>query len=183
MDIQMPELTGLQLSKVVQGRCKVIFTTAYPQFALESYELNVVDYLLKPISFDRFYSAVTKAHTSISDTSATLEEKHAENHIFIKTDGKNNFERVEMREICYIEGLKNYVAVHLRDRRIVTYSTLKYLEDQLPEHFIKIHRSYIVSLKHIQRTDSLNVHVNGKELPIGDTYRKAFFKRIKNKEL
>lgn len=181
LDIQMPDLTGIQLSKILKGRTKIIFTTAYPQFALESYELNAVDYLLKPFEFERFYEAVLK----VKDLPEKIEESiTAEEYLFVKTDGKNNFEKVVLKEVIYIESLKNYVAIHLKDKQIITYNTLKHIEEYLPEtDFIKIHRSYIVALQHIEKTDSLAVYLNNTNFPIGDTYRAAFFKTIQQKKL
>lgn len=175
LDIQMPTITGIQLSKIIKGKINVIFTTAYPQFAIESYDLNAVDYLLKPFEFERFYSAVLK----VKPKKATQKES-VKDFIFIKTDGKNNFEKVYTCDIIYIESLKNYVSIHLVDKQIITYSTLKHFENELPKNnFIKIHKSYIVSLEHIVKTDSLSVYVsNGNNLPIGDTYKKAFFETI-----
>lgn len=183
MDIQMPDLTGLQLSKLVKGKTKIIFTTAYPQFAIQSYEVNAVDYLLKPFEFERFYEAVLKVKNSFK---AEVKEvpKEVDDFIFVKTDGKNNFDKVNVNEICYIEGLKNYVAIHLKDRQVITNNTLKSIEDFLPtSDFVKTHKSFIVSLRHITKTDSLSVFINGKSIPIGDTYKKELFEIIQQKKL
>lgn len=181
LDIQMPDLTGIQLSKILKGRTKIIFTTAYPQFALESYELNAVDYLLKPFEFERFYEAVLK----IKDMQRNMKDSiTTEEYLFIKTDGKNKFEKIVLKEIIYIQSLKNYVAIHLKDKQIITYATLKYIEEFLPEaDFIKIHRSYIVALQHIEKIDSLAVYLTNTDLPIGDTYRTIFFETIQQKKL
>lgn len=183
MDIQMPDLTGLQLSKLVKGKTKIIFTTAYPQFAIQSYEVDAVDYLLKPFEFERFYEAVLKVKNSFK---AEVKEvsKEVDDFIFIKTDGKNNFEKVDINAICYIEGLKNYVAIHLKDRQVITNNTLKSIEDFLPtSNFVKTHKSFIVSLRHITKTNSLSVFINGKSIPIGDTYKKELFEIIQQKKL
>lgn len=183
MDIQMPDLTGLQLSKLVKGKTKIIFTTAYPQFAIQSYEVDAVDYLLKPFEFERFYEAVLKVKNSFK---AEVKEvpKEVDDFIFVKTDGKNNFDKVNVNEICYIEGLKNYVAIHLKDRQVITNNTLKSIEDFLPtSDFVKTHKSFIVSLRHITKTDSLSVFINGKSIPIGDTYKKELFEIIQQKKL
>ncbi|AUC86115.1 DNA-binding response regulator [Polaribacter sp. ALD11] len=183
LDIQMPELTGIQLSKIVKGKTKIIFTTAYPQFALESYELNAIDYLLKPFEFERFYQAVLKA----KDENISVEKQikpQSDSYLFVKTDGKNNFEKVYVKDICYIEGLKNYVAIHLKENQIITHNTLKNIEEYLPkEQFVKTHKSYIVSMEHIHKTDSISVYVNNKALPIGDTYKKDFFERVQKLKL
>ncbi|MFD2587965.1 LytR/AlgR family response regulator transcription factor [Croceitalea marina] len=176
LDIQMPTITGIQLSKIVKDKVKIIFTTAYPQFAIESYELNATDYLLKPFEFERFYTAVLKIKPFKNKQKTT----NTNDFIFIKTDGKNNFKRVQINEVLYIESLKNYVCIHQKDSQIITYNTLKHFETELPESlFIKIHKSYIINIESILKTDSLSVlMVNGKDLPIGDTYKKAFFEKI-----
>lgn len=180
LDIQMPDLTGIQLSKLIDGKTKIIFTTAYPQFAIESYELNAVDYLLKPFDFERFYQAILK----VKDGNKVSTVKPDEAFIFIKTDGKNNFEKVYIKDICYIEGLKNYVAIHLINKQIITYNTLKHIEAYLPsDAFVKIHKSFIIALQHIDKTDSLSVQIKDKYLPIGDTYKQLFFDVIKKNKL
>ena len=181
LDIQMPELTGIQLSKLINiSTTKIIFTTAYPQFAIESYSLNAVDYLLKPFEFERFYTAVLK----VKGKETTTNVSQTDAFIFIKTDGKNNFEKVYIKDILYIEGLKNYVAIHLFNKQIITYNTLRNIEEYLPKNeFVKIHKSYIVALYHIDKTDSFSVYVNNKSLPIGDTYKHTFFETIKKMKL
>ena len=187
MDIQMPDLTGLQLSKIVKGKTNIIFTTAYPQFALQSYEVDAVDYLLKPFEFERFYEAVLKVknivQTEVKEVRKEI-SKEASDFIFIKTDGKNNFEKVYVSDICFIEGLKNYVAIHLRDKQVITNNTLKSIEDFLPtSEFVKTHKSFLVSLRHITKTDSLSVYINDKSIPIGDTYKKDLFEIIQKRKL
>ncbi|CAM1340663.1 LytR/AlgR family response regulator transcription factor [Tenacibaculum amylolyticum] len=176
LDIQMPTITGIQLSKIIKDKVHIIFTTAYPQFAIESYELNAIDYLLKPFEFERFYTAILKIKSK--DNKEVLVAQ--DDFIFIKTDGKNNFEKVHTKDIIYIESLKNYVAIHLSNKEIITYSTLKHFENELSsKQFVKIHKSYIVAIQHIVKTDSLTVYLsNNKNLPIGDTYKKHFFEII-----
>lgn len=178
LDIQMPTITGIQLSKIIKDKINVIFTTAYPQFAIESYELNAIDYLLKPFEFERFYNAILKTKPNEVLKSVT----NSNEFIFIKTDGKNNFEKVYTNEILYIESLKNYVSIHLKEKEVITYSTLKHFEVELSsKNFAKIHKSFIVAIQHISKTDSLSVYLNnGKNLPIGDTYKKSFFEKINN---
>ena len=183
LDIQMPELTGMQLSKNIKEKTKIIFTTAYPQFALESYELNAVDYLLKPFDFERFYAGVVKARESINSYGVEVREEN-DVYMFVKTDGKNKFKKVFTRDICYVEGLRNYVAIHLGKEMVITNDSLKRIQEDLPgSEFIQIHKSYIVSFRHIQKTDSLSVYVEGKALPIGDTYKHEFFNAINRKKL
>ncbi|MGH1386362.1 LytR/AlgR family response regulator transcription factor [Kordia sp.] len=181
LDIQMPELSGIQLSKIINNKTKIIFTTAYPQFALESYDLAAVDYLLKPFEFERFYKAVLKLNEPVK----TVEPSTiTDDFLFVKTDGKNNFEKIYIKDIQYIEGLKNYVAIHLVNKQIITYNTLKNIEECLPTSmFIKTHKSYIISLSHITKTDSNSVYINEHTIPIGDTYKKGFFDKIQERKL
>lgn len=181
LDIQMPKLTGIQLSKIVSEKTKIIFTTAYPQFALESYNLNAVDYLLKPFDFERFYKAVSKISVLKKEIKSAT---NREELLFVKTDGKNNFEKINISDILYIEGLKNYVAIHLNNKQIITYNTLKHISDSLPKYnFIQIHKSYIVAIHHIEKTSSIAVQLNGKDLPIGNTYKRSFFDSIGKSKL
>lgn len=176
LDIQMPQLTGLQLSRIISKEIKVIFTTAYPDFALEGFELNAVDYLLKPIAFERFYQAVSKLNT---DSKTEVVPNNSADFIFIKTDGKNKFVKLFLDEILYVESLQNYVCIHTMNQQIITHSSLKNVIESLPERdFVQIHKSYVLALKHIESTDSFSVFVNGKELPIGATFKDAFFERI-----
>ncbi len=183
LDVQMPDLTGIQISKLINTNAKVIFTTAYPQFAIESYELNAIDYLLKPITFERFYKAVLKAEQAIIKTDHnTISNNDA--FIFVKTDGKNNFEKVYKDDILYVESIKNYVAIHLKDHQIITYHSLKSILASLSKDaFAQIHKSYIVSLKHIDKTDSFTVSIQQQHLPIGETYKAEFFKLIQKRRL
>jgi two-component system LytT family response regulator len=180
LDIQMPQLTGLQLSRIISKDVKIIFTTAYPDFALEGFELNAVDYLLKPIAFERFYQAVSKLN---SDSKTESLNNNSSDFIFIKTDGKNKFHKLFLDDILYIESLQNYVCIHTAKQQIITHSSLKNIIESLPQNdFIQIHKSYVVAFKQIESTDSFSVFINTKELPIGATYKEAFFERIdKNK--
>jgi len=181
LDIQMPNLTGIQLSKIVKGKVKIIFTTAYPQFALESYDLDAVDYLLKPFEFERFYQAALKVK---SIEKVVIKNTNSDDFLFIKIGNKNSFEKVYIKDICYVEGLKNYVAIHLKDKQIITYNTLKHIQESLQKNdFIKTHKSFIISVNHIEKTTTDSVIINKNELPIGDTYRKAFFELINDRKL
>ncbi|PKB15594.1 LytTR family DNA-binding domain-containing protein [Flavobacterium sp. 5] len=176
LDIQMPQLTGIQFSKIISKDVKVIFTTAYPDFALEGFELNAVDYLLKPIAFERFYQAVSKLS---SDAKSEVENSSSSEFIFIKTDGKNKFQKLLLNDILYVESLQNYVCIHTLKQQIITHSSLKNVIESLPENdFIQIHKSFVVALKQIDSTDSFSVFINNKELPIGATFKNVFFERI-----
>jgi len=180
LDIQMPDLTGIQLSAIIKDRVKIIFTTAYPQFAVEGFEVNAVDYLLKPIPFNRFINAVEKVRKQSTENSlvkASVENK--KEYFFVKTHGKNRLQRIEIDDINYIESIKNYIILHTGNEQVVTYNTLKYFEENLPPNiFIKIHKSFIVAIGKIEKTDNAEVWVSGKSLPLGDTYRNEFFERI-----
>jgi len=188
LDIQMPELTGLQFLKICGQKCKVILTTAYPEYALDGFELDVVDYLLKPIPFDRFYKAAQKAELLINHSLAvqkTAEIKEdiplpAATYMFIKGESKNKFLKVAYDEILYIEGLKNYVSIYTGDQRIITYQSLRDLELTLPQPpFYRVHKSYIVALDKIRMVDGNLIYIADQTLPIGETYREGLFKVIK----
>ncbi|WP_231462389.1 MULTISPECIES: LytTR family DNA-binding domain-containing protein [unclassified Pedobacter] len=182
LDIQMPELTGIQFMKICGDKCKVILTTAYPEYALDGFEFDVVDYLLKPISYERFYKASLKAQQIISPTQVEIlnAPTAASDFIFIKGDTKNKFIKVNYNEILYIEGLKNYVSVYTANQRIVTYQSLRELETQLPQPpFYRVHKSYIISLEKIKMVDGNALYINDQSIPIGDTYREGFFKIIR----
>lgn len=195
LDIQMPELTGMQFLKLCGNKCKVILTTAYPEYALEGYEHDVIDYLIKPIPFDRFLKAVNKAYQLMSapaqapyvaPVAAASVQPAASlpDYIFIKGESKNKFLKVNYADILYIEGLKNYVSVFSADQRIVTYQTLRDLETQLPQPpFYRIHKSYIVSIDKIRMVDGNQVYINDRSVPIGDTYRESFLKVIRESEI
>jgi DNA-binding LytR/AlgR family response regulator len=186
-DIQMPEITGITLLKVLPKKPLVIFTTAYSDYALEGYELDIVDYLLKPITLERFLKAVEKVAQRLtniplanpnekSEAEKPAFEKSIEpmpNFIFVKDGTK--LVKVKLHEILYIEGLKDYVIIHTHHQKIVTLQRMKNLEIELPvNQFIRIHNSYIVALEGIDAIDKEKVQVGKVFLPISDTYRKSF---------
>lgn len=186
LDIQMPELTGIQFLKICGNKCKVILTTAYPEYALEGFDLDVVDYLLKPISYERFYKAASKAQQILEPVlpaqveNVVIAAQQTSDFIFIKGDTKNKFIKVNYDDILYIEGLKNYVSVYTATQRIITYQALRELETQLPQPpFYRIHKSYIVSIEKIRMIDGNTVFINEQAIPIGETYKEEFFKIIK----
>lgn len=185
LDIQMPDLTGLQLSAILKDKVKIIFTTAYPQFALEGFENNAVDYLLKPIAFERFVTSVEKARKLFGhEAQQEASDNGGDDFFFVKTDGRNRFKRIATDGILYVESIRNYVVIHTKDEQVITYNTLKSYEESLPSsRFIKIHKSYIVALDKIEKTDTGEVWINGKSLPLGDTYKAEFFERIERSSL
>jgi len=184
LDVQMPELTGIQFLKIINGKCDVILTTAYPQYALDGYELNVVDYLLKPIAFDRFYRSVQKvlANKAPRSHQPAPQAKQSEtvDFIFVKTEHK--IQRVDLDDILYIEGLKDYISIYTPSERIVTLQNMKKMEDILPANrFVRVHRSYIVALDKIVSIERGRIFIEDKTIPVGDTYRDAFYKYIGDK--
>lgn len=178
LDVQMPEITGISLLKILKKRPLVVLTTAYSQYALEGYELDIADYLLKPITFERFLKSVDKI-TQRLETTPVVQSLPVElgmatpAFIFVKDGTK--LVKVKLDEILYIEGLKDYVTIQTLNQKIVTLQRLKSLEEQLPANkFIRIHNSYIVSLDAIDVIQKNEVQIRGVVLPVGDTYRKAF---------
>jgi two-component system, LytTR family, response regulator len=178
LDIQMPEITGITLLKILQKKPMVILTTAYSEYALESYELDVVDYLLKPITFDRFLKAVDKASQRITTPAVHLAaEKSAvessPDFVFVKDGTK--LVKINLDDILYVEGLKDYVTIHTKTQKVVTLQRLKSLEMQLPaDKFIRIHHSYIIALKAIDVIHKGEVQIGSAMIPISDSYKKTF---------
>ncbi|UOR05120.1 LytTR family DNA-binding domain-containing protein [Hymenobacter aerilatus] len=188
LDIQMPELTGLQFLKICGNRCKVILTTAYPEYALEGYEHDVVDYLLKPIAFDRFLRAVQKAQALLPAPAAapppvpTPVASPAGNSLFVKGESKNKFLRLDYADILYVEALKNYVSIVTPGQRVVTYQTLKDLSEQLPQPpFLRVHKSYLVSLDKIRMVDGNTIYIADHTIPVGETYRDTLFRLVRDR--
>jgi two-component system, LytTR family, response regulator len=183
LDIQMPEITGISLLKILQHKPLVILTTAYSEYALEGYEFDVVDYLLKPITLDRFLRAVDKARQRrailqpVPASPPPLPEKAfpepVQPFIFVK-DG-TRLVKIRLEDILYVEGLKDYVAIHTRQQKVVSLQRLKTLETQLPaERFIRIHHSYIIALDAIDAIHRDKVQIGKMYIPISDSYRKPF---------
>lgn len=177
LDIQMPEITGITFLKILQKKPLVILTTAYSQYALESYELDVVDYLLKPITFDRFLKAVDKAsqrlQTNVAPVMAKSNQEPQQSFVFVKDGTK--LVKINFDDILYVEGLKDYVTIHTPTQKVVSLQRLKALETQLPaDRFIRIHHSYIIALKAIDAIHKGEVQIAGQFIPISDTYRKSF---------
>lgn len=188
LDIQMAELTGLQFMKIAGKQCKVVLTTAYSEYALDGFEHDVIDYLLKPISFDRFYRAAEKALQVLGNdsktqslkknTDLTEDSKHAE-YQFIKTE--HRIQKVNLCDILFIKGLQNYINIHMIDGNILSLQTLKKIEEQLSsKEFIRVHKSYIVSVRHITSIERGRICIGKQIIPIGDNYRENFYKLINN---
>lgn len=187
LDIQMPDLTGLQLLQSLADRPMIIFTTAYSEYAVDSYELNAVDYLLKPVLFDRFYKAVNKAQHQLQAAQA-LEAQEGEGQedsnkdfLFIKSDTR--FFRVSLADILFIEGMRDYIAVHTPKQRILTLMSMTNMLKKLPEdRFMRVHKSYIIGLDHITLIQHNRVIINDREIPISSSYKDAFLRFVEGKE-
>jgi len=169
LDIQMPKLSGMEWMKSLPNPPKVIFCTAFDRFALESYEVNAIDYLLKPVSFERFEKAASKAAELIS---MELQQSVREEFITVKSDRKQY--KIAINDILYVHSLSNYYKIVTTNKKIVVYGSLTSLENELPASlFIRIHRSYLVSIANIESISSNSVILNSQTLPIGRNYRSS----------
>jgi two-component system, LytTR family, response regulator len=179
LDIHMPQLNGNDFLKTLKFPPKVIFTTAFAEYALEGYELDIIDYLLKPIQFDRFLKAVNKAFQLSQTKTETpiAEEKKNESFVYFRADRK--MIKVMLRDILYIESMKDYIKVFIPGETIITKQSISAVEAMLPEReFIRVHRSYIVSLAHIKSFTSEIIEIEKTELPIGKLYRNEVLKTL-----
>ena len=179
LDIQMPDLDGMELSRMLPSQTRIIFTTAFKQYAFDSYEVSALDFLLKPIRYQKFLEAAEKAREwfTLKEAASSSASPSAEkNTIFIKVDGV--LQKVELSDIQYVEGMKDYVMFHLASARqpLVTHLTMKAVEDMLPpERFMRIHRSFIIGLSHISSvTPQADVKVGDALLHVSEGYRPAF---------
>lgn len=175
MDIQMPQITGIEFLKILKNPPKVIITTAFREYALDGFELDVVDYLLKPITFERFLKSVNKyyqiTHEDVQNTEPA-NEIHTTDESFIYVKENKRVIKVYLHDILYIEGLSEYVQIYTDKKKIVTKLSMISLEEKLPsESFLRIHKSFIVSTSQIEAFTSHTIEVPGKELPIGRSYK------------
>lgn len=183
MDINMPQLSGMDLAAMLPKDQHIIFSTAYANYALEGYEYNAVDYLLKPVTFKRFMQAVTKAQSLFAQPRQEAVVKEIPAHagyIFVKS-GKQLI-KVEYDKVLYLEALKEYVNIVTADSKMMIYKRMKELEEQLPANFIRIHNSYIVNIDHIQHIADNQVVIGKAKLPVSTSYREAFLQLV-NKRL
>ncbi|RYY63501.1 MAG: response regulator transcription factor [Chitinophagaceae bacterium] len=177
LDIQMPELTGIQFMKIIGDSCRVIITTAYTEYALDGYEFNVVDYLLKPISYERFTKAIKKLDQPLAGKAGSTPQKP--DHIFIKSDYK--LVRIPLADILYIESLRDYIAIHTTTapQKIMSLESLRNMESLLPAaEFMRVHKSYIVAMQKISFVERNRVVINEQYIPIGESYQAKFFSVI-----
>jgi DNA-binding LytR/AlgR family response regulator len=185
LDILMPELSGIDFVKTLRGKCRVILTTAYGEYALEGYELHVVDYLLKPIRLPRFLTAVQKVielqHLPTSPAASSERD-----FIFVKTELKGKLLKIELSDIAFIEGMKNYVAIHCGGKKTLVNTSMKRMEEQLAaRQFMRVHKSYIVPIAGITGIEGNSIRLKGTPLPIaiGENYRDAVMELVREKAI
>jgi len=181
LDIQMPKMNGIEFLKILQRPPMVIITTAYPSYALEGFQLNVLDYLLKPITFERFFKAAAKAkdyYKLITGDPA----KQAENYFFIKCG--NKYEKIFFDDILYIEGMQNYVTIYTARGKYITMISLKSLEEKLPgAGFIRVHKSFMAAISKIDGIEAGELFIGSSRIPISRNYREQVMERVLNKKL
>jgi DNA-binding LytR/AlgR family response regulator len=182
LDIEMPKLTGIEFLQSLKNAPAVIFTTAYPDYALQGFELDVIDYLVKPVSFPRFLKAANKAKDFLTGRNTGRENVIEKDHFFLKVDSK--FEKIFYDDVLYVEALQNYVAIHLPGKKMISYITISYVESQLPEHlFMRVHKSYVVSLPKIQCIEGNTLIINQKQIPVSRNLKEKLKAKVVDKKL
>jgi two-component system, LytTR family, response regulator len=185
LDVQMPEMSGLELIKLIEGKIKIILCTAYSEFAFAGYENDVVDFLMKPISYPRFIKAVQKATNLIAaDYYFAAAEDLEDDYIFVKSEYKGKMIKINLEDIDYIEGMKNYVAIYRGKDKILALLNMKDLEERLPKKkFMRVHKSFIIALNRVTVIEGNHVVLQNitASVPMGEMYKQAFMERIKNK--
>ncbi len=173
LDIEMPDISGIEFVKSLNHKPLIIFTTAYEEYALKGYELDITDYLLKPIRFERFLKAVNKANALCTSSSAQPEL----DHVYVKSEYQTI--KILFKDILYIEGLKDYVKIHTTEKTIITRLNVKGIHSKLPSNkFVRVHRSFIVSLSKINAFQKQQIRIGNTEIPIGDAYSSEFQKYL-----
>ncbi len=169
LDIQMPLITGIDFLKTIKINSKVIFTTAHRNYAIESYELDAVDYLLKPISFPRFLKAINKYEEISLDKNYKLESRSDDNFIYVNSNKKNI--KIDFDSVLYIDSIKDYIRIHTSEKTIVTKEKISSFIDKLSEDFIRVHRSYIVNKNKVTAYTAKDIEIEDIEIPIGNYYK------------
>ncbi len=187
LDIHMDEMSGIEVMQIIGNETKIVFCTAYSEFAIQSYDLNAVDYLMKPVEFNRFTKAVQRVYDLLHPTDVQPLVKEIPNdYIFVKTEQKGKLIKIDLDDILYIESLNNYVSFHRISGKTIAYLTLKELEARLPQsQFIRIHKSYIVSVRQITTLENNSVRLRGStvSIPLGGQFKEAFYNKMKEKLL
>ena len=182
LDIEMPKLTGIEFLQSLKNAPAVIFTTAYPDYALQDYELDVIDYLIKPVSFPRFLKAANKAKDFLTGRNTERENVIDKDHFFLKVNSK--FEKIFYDEVLNVEALQNYVAIHVPGKKMISYITISHIETQLPEHlFMRVHKSYLVSLPKIQCIEGNTVIINQQQIPVSRNLKEKLMATVVDKKL
>jgi DNA-binding LytR/AlgR family response regulator len=177
LDIHMPKLSGIEFLKSLRNPPMVIFTTAYSDYALEGYSLDVVDYLMKPITFERFLKAVQKASEVYQMKKIASQHNSNSEYFFVKCESK--YEKVNYTEVKYVESLQNYVIIHTASKKLITYMTLSSLENQLPkDQFLKVHKSFIVSIAAIKSIDGNEIIIGDARIPISRNLKDQVVSRV-----
>ncbi|RDV13371.1 DNA-binding response regulator [Pontibacter diazotrophicus] len=179
VDVDMPELSGVDLAGLLNRHTEIVFATAYPDYALQAFEKNALDYLVKPISYERFLQSVSKVRLRISAESSTVQERE-NTYIFVKSDVKGKMVKVEYEEIVYVEALQNYVKIHTTREPVITHLTMKKVEEGLPEdRFSRVHKSFIVHNAKVRVVEGNQVTLDDKSVvALGSSYRDAFLQKI-----
>ncbi|TWF40590.1 LytTR family two component transcriptional regulator [Chitinophaga polysaccharea] len=186
LDIQMPGINGIEFARTIPKETFVIFTTAYAEFASDSYEVDAIDYLIKPVKSGRFQKAVEKAHTYSklfkADYANNKIEQVADDFFFVKADRR--IFKVYFDNILFIQGLKDYVVMHSENQKVMTAMNIKTIYDQLPkDKFVRVSKSYVINVKHIDSMDNNTVYIGTNEIPIGSIYRDFFFNEFVTKKI
>lgn len=186
LDIQMPGVNGIEFARTIPKETFVIFTTAYSEFATDSYEVDAIDYLIKPVKLERFQKAVEKAHSYSrllkADYANNNIEQVADDFFFVKADRR--IFKVYFNNILFIQGLKDYVVMHCENQKVITAMNIKTIYDQLPKDmFVRVSKSYVINVKHIDSVDNNTVYIGTNEIPIGSIYRDFFFDEFVTKKI
>ncbi|MBK9505971.1 MAG: LytTR family DNA-binding domain-containing protein [Chitinophagales bacterium] len=178
LDIQMPELTGIQFMKIIDNKCGVILTTAYKDYALQGFEFDVIDYLLKPISFEKFHAAIQKATQRLN---TQLPPKEYNHYLFVKSE--HRLIKVNFDEIFYFESFRDYITIHTTSDKIMTLQSLRSFEETLPsDKFLRIHKSHLIAIDKISAIENNRILINNTFLPIGEVYRDHVFTKLQLKK-
>ena len=181
IDIDMPQLSGMDLSELLHNKTTIVFATAYDKYALQAFEKNAFDYILKPISYERFLKCINKLNSRM--VKSTQEEESSRDHFYIQYEMKGKIAKIEYKDVVYIQALKNYVIIHTFSGKFITYLTMKEMEESLPPSvFMRVHKSFIVNLTKVLSIDGNAIQLGNKmELTLGVSYKEAFFARLNEK--
>ncbi len=183
LDIQMDQMSGIKVAKVIQENTKIVFCTAYPEFAVESYDLDAVDYLMKPVTFPRFNRAIQRVADTLASRPSVTEETIPDDYIYVKAGQRDKLLRIDLDDVDFVESQDHYIAFSLGNKKVMAYLTLKKIEERLPRsQFMRVHRSYIVAFKQIasMMNGELFLKRSSERVPLGALYKEAFMKRMKN---